>query len=91
MEISEVLMVGKCQIEIRITHPEKGREQALNSLLQCLEDRHFWEILEPAIQDAFCESVHDITGSYHDYQITVKEHDLLRHIREKAERYVQEV
>ncbi len=84
-------MVGKCQLEVRITHPEQGREQALISLIQCLEDRRFWNILEPAIQEAFCQSVKVVTGSYHDYQIAVKEHDLLRHIREKAERYAEEV
>ena len=83
-------MVGKCQLEVRITHPEQGREQALDTLVICLEDQRFWDILEPALQDAFRNSVREVTGNTHAYEVTVKEHDLLRHIREKAERYAQE-
>ena len=83
-------MVGKCQLEVRITHPEQGRESAIATLLYCLEDRRFWNILEPALQEAFRHSVQEFTGNGHDYEITVREHDLLRHIREKAERYAPE-
>jgi hypothetical protein len=83
-------MVGKCQLEVRITHPEQGREQAIDTLLYCLEDQRFWDILEPALQEAFRHSVQEVTGKAHQYDLMVKEHDLLRHIREKAERYAQE-
>ena len=83
-------MVGKCQLEVKITHSEMGREQALTSLVHCLDDQRFWGVLELAVQDAFRDSVKQITGETHNYQISVKEHDLLRHLREKEERYAKE-
>ncbi len=80
-------MMNKCQIEVKVTHAERGRQQAINALMRCLEEERFWTILTADYQASFRRAVQELTGESLAYQITVEEHDLMRYLRQKAERY----
>ena len=45
-----------------VTHPEEGQGQALDALLECLENERFWQVLEPAMANVFRETVQIITS-----------------------------
>lgn len=80
-------MYSKCQLEVKITYSGENTQEAIKAIMVCLEDDRFWARLQGAFQQDFRDAVLEMTGESHDYMVAVEEHDLLRYLRKKAERY----
>ncbi len=80
-------MHNKCQLEVKITHSGENSQKAIEAVLTCLEDDRFWARLQTSFQQDFRDAVREMTGESHDYTVAVEEHDLLRYLRMKAQRY----
>ena len=80
-------MQNKCQLEVKVTHSGENTQKAIEAVMACLEDDRFWTKLQTAFQQDFRDAVRELTGENHDYMVAVEEHDFLRYLRKKAERY----